>query len=240
MNITEELKSLLESVELSEDTLIKIKLMVENAIQERTAELQKQLEEAKAEAEKKIEYIKQKSDEYAEYVVKEMAEKIDLYSQFVVEKFIEENKKALIESQEYSRMKKIFEKVKETFEEGLFQINEDQYIKELKNELEERIQAYNEIFEEATQLKKKLDEKKYEEIFNSLTKDLAETQREKISRLIKNVNFKDVDEYKRAIEIMIEELSSETTKSVSVNEGKDDNSARKILDERIQKYLKYL
>lgn len=240
MNITEELKSLLENVELSEDALIKMKLMVENAIQERTAELRKQLEEAKAEAEKKIEYIKQKSDEYAEYVVKEMAEKIDSYSQFIVEKFIEENKKALIESQEYSRMKNIFEKVKETFEEGLFQINEDQYIKELKNELEERIQAYNEIFEEATLLKKKLDEKKYEEIFNSLTRDLAETQREKISRLIENVNFKDVDEYKRAIEIMIEELSSETKNLVSVNEGKDDKSARKVLDERIQKYLKYL
>jgi hypothetical protein len=243
MDIAQELKGLLESVELSEDTLIKLKLMVEQAIQARTASLQEEIETVKKEAEKQIEQIKEKADEYAQYVVKEMSEKIDSYAEYVVEKFIEENKASLIEHQEFLRMKNIFEGVKRAFEEGFVKLDESDVVAELQSKLDESTEAYNKLFEETVALKKQIEEQQFAAVFENLTRDLAETQREKILKLIENVRFASVDEFKRGVELMIEEIVASSKKEQMNEEGsseKSDSKTQPQVDDKMRQYLNHL
>lgn len=238
MDITQELKELLEGVELSEDTLIKLKLMVEQVIQSRTSSLQEEIEAIKNESTLQVESIKAKADEYAQYVVQEMSEKVDAYVEYVVEKFIEENKAALIEHQEFSRMKNVFESVKRAFEDGLFKLNESAYVSELQAKLAESADAYNKLFEETATLKKQLEEQQYGIVFENLTKNLADTQREKISRLVENVSFESIDEFKRGVELMIEEIVVSSKKEPLKEEVLTDSS--EPVNDKMKQYLNCL
>ncbi len=241
MDITQELKELLEGVELSEDTLIKLKLMIEQAIQARTSSLQEEIEAVKKESALQIESIKAKADEYAQYVIQEMSDKVVAYAEYVVEKFIEENKAALIEHQEYIRMKGIFESVKRAFEDGMFKLDESSGVSELRAKLAESTEAYNKLFEETVRLRKQLEEQQYAMVFESLTKDLADTQREKISSLIENVSFASIDEFKRGVELMIEEIVASSKKNQLNEEGSSDViSGTKTQPQNDDKMMQYL
>lgn len=243
MDISRELKELLGSAELSEDTLIKIKLMIEQAIQSRISSLQEKIETLKKEHARKIKLIKAKADEYGQYVVQEMSDKVDAYAEYVVEKFIEENKAALIEHQEFSRMKDVFDNVKRAFEDGLFKLDESACVSDLRAKLAESTEAYNKLFEETAALKKQLEELQYGVVFEALTKDLADTQREKISRLIENVSFASIDEFKRGVELMIEEIVASSRKE-QLNEEESSNShgfgTQPQISEKMKQYLKHL
>jgi hypothetical protein len=236
MDITKELKTLLEGLELSEDTLVKLKLMVEKAIQERTASLQEEIENVKKEAELQIESIKVKADEYAQYVVQEISEKVDAYAEYVVEKFINDNKAALVEHQEYERMKNVFENIKRAFEDGLFKLDESSTLHEMQKKLDEATEAYNKLFEETVALKKQLEEQQFAIVFENLTRDLADTQREKISKLIENISFASIDEFKRGVELMIEEIVS--SKKEQVNETNEKPQLQ--INDRMKEYLSRL
>ncbi|MGB9694014.1 MAG: hypothetical protein ACPLYF_04145 [Fervidobacterium sp.] len=244
MDITQELKDLLEGTGLSEDTLIKLKLMIEQAIQARTASLQEEIEAVKSNAALQIETIKEKADEYAQYVINEMSEKVDAYAEYVVEKFIEENKAALIEQQEYNRMKDVFEGVKRAFEVGMFKLDESAGVAELQAKLADITEAYNNLFEETASLRKQLTEQQYAMVFESLTKDLADTQREKISKLIENVSFASIDEFKRGVELMIEEIIVPSKKE-QLNEevtsiAKSSLRTQPQFDDKMKQYLSHL
>jgi hypothetical protein len=236
MDITKELKNLLEGLELSEDTLVKLKLMIEKAIQERTASLQEKVEDAKKEAELQIESIKVKADEYAQYVVQEISEKVDSYAEYVVEKFINDNKAALVEHQEYERMKHIFENIKRAFEDGLFKLDESSALQKMQEKLDEAAEAYNKLFEEMVTLKKQLEEQQFAIVFENLTRDLADTQREKISKLIENISFASIDEFKRGVELMIEEIVS--SKKEQVNEVNEKPQPQ--IGNKMKEYLSHL
>lgn len=244
MDITQELKGLLEGAELSEDTLIKLKLMIEQAIQARTSSLQEEIKAVKSESALQVESIKAKADEYAQYVVQETSDKVDAYAEYVVEKFIEENKAALIEHQEFARMKDSFEGVKRAFEDAGFKLDESAGTSALQAKLAESTEAYNKLFKETAGLRKQLNEQQYAMVFESLTKDLADTQREKISSLVENVSFASIDEFKRGVELMIEEIVAPSKKRQLIEEGStgaaSETKTQPQVDDKMKQYLSRL
>lgn len=226
---TEELKALFPEAELSEDTVLKIKIMVENAIKEKVdaalvesaatfeaekAELQSQIQAVQEQAAAyeqyaatEIESIKAKAQEYSEYVVQEMTEKVDAYAEYVVEKFIEDNRQALVEGQEYSRMKSVFESIKSAFEGAEYELVQVDKSSEHDAALQEAKSSYNSLYDKYQAVLKENEEMQYAMVFESLTKDLADTQKEKIKALIEHVSFVDVAEFKRGVELMIGQIS---------------------------------
>lgn len=232
---TEQLKALFGESELSEDTIVSVKLMVEEAIttkvEEATSALQEQIDaysayvidEHKAlqeQVEAYSEYViaenedlTQKANDYAAYVVEEMTNKIDAYAEYVVEKFIEDNKQTLVESNEYARMKSTFETIKEAFEGAFFQLTPTDETKKLEGELQEAKSQYNEVFGKLQTVMAENEEMQFAMIFESLTKDLADTQKEKLKALVEHVSFDSVAEFKRGVELMIGRVKDEPAQS---------------------------
>ena len=191
-------------------------------------------------------FLQEKANAYGEYVIEELSDKVDDYTSYVVEKFVDEHKSNLLEQAEYDRMKKLFEDVKTSFELNHFKLNEE--VKQLDSEditkLEESTKAYNELYGEFVNTKKQLEDMQFSMIFESMTRDLTDTQKERINNLIKNVSFSSIAEFKRGVELMVEEIST-SSKSVQLNEieyQQDiiDSAPQKPIDDKMQKYINHL
>lgn len=220
----EELKALFPDLEISEDTILKIKIMVENAVAEKTktalAESATAIEAAQAsiatiteQAEQELASVvadmTEKAEAYAEYVVKEMTEKVDAYAEYVVERFITDNADALKEGIEYGRMQRVFESIKSAFETASYELTDVKVVEDAASEaaLTEAKSTCNKLFNENQQLVKENTEMQFAMVFESMTRDLADTQKEKLNALIENVTFDGVAEFKRGVELMIAQLT---------------------------------
>jgi CII-binding regulator of phage lambda lysogenization HflD len=106
----------------------------------------------------------------------------------------------------------------------------------MQKKLDEATEAYNKLFEETVALKKQLEEQQFAIVFENLTRDLADTQREKISKLIENISFASIDEFKRGVELMIEEIVS--SKKEQVNETNEKPQLQ--INDRMKEYLSRL
>lgn len=235
----EELKTQLGSEVLSEsitdDTLIKIKLMAESFVTAKTTELKEQLDEKVAEAilikEKATEWaaivesqtdeyvneIKEKAQAYGDYikeqVTKEMSEKVESYAEYVVEEFVKENSEQFVEQSEYKKMQKVFSTIKESFEANMFPLNEDSQANQLTDKLQESKDAYSKLFKENQNLKKYATYVERTQILEQLADGLSDTQKEKIERLTES--FTDIDQYKTSINILVSDFKNKTTDVVT-------------------------
>ena len=268
MSITQEnLKELIGEQEVSEDTLLKIKIMVENSINEKVeAAVEETKKTVAEELQPKIDAlteqvatletthaeelakISESANAYAEYVVSEMTSKIDTYAEYVVERFIEDNKTALIEAEEYARMKETFSKIKAVFEEQYFDLVPTDRTSELEEQVAKVKGEYDSLFTELTEAKKENDEMRHAIVFESLTRDLAETQKEKVKTLIENVSFDSIGEFKKGVELMVKQVTESKASDTAANvvkplteESKDVGAEVKASpDGAMARYLKVL
>lgn len=264
MQITQDtLKELIGESNISADAVLKLKIMLENAIstqleeqkaeleaahQEAIVALQTQLSDAAEVHEAEALDLAEKANQYAQYVVQEMTDKIDAYAEYVVEKFIEDNRHTLVESDEYSRMKSVFASIKEAFEAAHFDLAPPTVDTiEVEGKLQEAKDAYNDIFTKYQAVVSENEEMQYAMIFEHLTSGLADTQKEKLKTLVENVSFEGVAEFKRGVELMIGQVTESSKPAVSNGEGNtvivEDAAGPEIvkpLNDAMQRYLKVL
>lgn len=265
MNIKETLSTLLPGVDISEEFVTKLSASIEAAIAQRVEEETKAIAD-KAEADKnelmekaneyeqyandQIKEVSDKANAYAEYVVEEMTRKVDDYCEYVVEKFVKENKEQLVESVEYARMSKVLNTIREAFETNFFQLNPEPASKSLETQLEERRQSFNELFEEHRLLKRQIedysayiDSENKKTIFDKVTEGLADTQKERLEKLVEKSNFNSVEEYEAGVKMMVEEFkqASNSSKSQIKEEKKQSDIIPPVIKEdngdRMKAYL---
>lgn len=260
MNIKETLASLLPNVEISDEFVTKLTASIETAVAQRVVEETKAIQE-KAEADKteleekaaeyeayaneQIKEITDKANAYSEYVVEEMTQKVEDYCEYVVEKFVNDNKAQMVETAEYARMAKVLKNIRESFETNFFQLDSAPAQQNLQKQVEESKQAFNELFEDHRTLKRQISEySNYVEnenrkaIFNKITEGMADTQKERLERLVEKANFENLEEYEEGVNLMAEEfkhikdapntfkkLASEekTTEKTVINESRSHN-----------------
>jgi hypothetical protein len=243
--LLKKIKELFEGVELSEETLLKLKLIFETAVQERTDVI---TEEAKARetslqeaAEAHSTYLQEQAEAYGEYITEELTAKADEYAKFAVEKFVEEHKKEIVDAEDVKKYKAIFEDVKAAFEKNLAALTIDSTgsdeIASLHEQIDEQKAQYSDLFEQFVDAKKQLEEKGFAEIFESLTVKLADTQKEKINNLLEHISFTDQAEFKKAVEILVEEILSASQKKEPITEEVDPKAK---VNEKMKAYLNRL
>jgi uncharacterized protein YdiU (UPF0061 family) len=219
MNIAEQLKSLLPDVEISEDFVTRLTASIETAVaqrvEEQTKEINKKAEEDLAAVQSEIKEITDKANAYAEYVMEEMTKKVDDYCEFVIEQFVEENRKKLVETEEYCRMAATLNTIREAFETNYFQLNSEPANLETQEKLAESKKDFNELFAQHRELKNQIEEySQYVEtenrkaIFETATKDLAESQKEKVQRLVEKSSFPDRATFEIGLQMMVEEFKA--------------------------------
>jgi hypothetical protein len=219
MNIAEQLAELLPGVEITDEFVGKLTASIESVVAQRVEEaveeVNKKATEYGEECQKEIVEIKQKADAYADYVVTEMTQKVDDYADYVVEGFVEENRQRLVETEEYNRMASVLKTIRSAFEDNYFSLSHEPANEKATRELTEARDAYNTLFEQHRVLKRQIaeydvyvEQHNRKSIFEELTRDLAQTQVEKIAKLLEKATFDSEEAYKSGITLMIEELTA--------------------------------
>lgn len=269
MNIAEQLKTLLPGVEITEEFVTKLTASIEAAVAQRVEEetneitekanaygqyVYEQAEEYSEHCKSQIAEISEKAEAYAEYVVEEMTKKVDDYSEYVIEKFVQEQKDRLVETVEYARMSNVLRNIREAFEANYFTLSDEPANISLEAKLEESKTAYNTLFEEHRTLKRQIDS--YSEyvdtenrrnVFERVTVNLADTQKERLLRLVEKANFPSLEAYEAGVTLMVQEITS-SDKSTSdaiakpaITEGKTVITETKVpQNDRMKAYLERL
>lgn len=240
--MNDELKALLESLELSEDTVTQMQTILEGAmkaVKDEAAAEREALEEAHA---AEITFLKEKADEYGvylkekaneygdflkgkanaygEHIKESVSGKMKEYADYAVEQFITENKERFVETEEYARMKSAFEYIKEAFEKNAFNVREDVAVVELQENLAESTRQYEALFEDLNAARTELNTINRTLILERATADLADTQKEKVNELLEAVSFETLDEYKDGVAMIVEQAKASA--AVVVEEKKEE------------------
>jgi DNA-binding Lrp family transcriptional regulator len=267
MNIAEQLKTLLPGVEISDEFVAKLSASIETAVAQRVEEetqaitdksnaygeyVREQAEQYSAECKTQIDEISKKANAYADYVVDEMTRKVDDYCEYVIEKFVEEQKERLVETIEYTRMANVLNSIREAFEASYFTLSDEPANDSLKAKLEESNYNYNTLFEEHRQLKRQIenyseyvDAENRKNVFESATASLADTQKERLERLVEKANFPTLEAYKLGVSMMVQEITSSNKSNAIAGPALQEkksviNESTIPHDERMKAYLERL
>ena len=108
-------------------------------------------------------------------------------------------------------------------------------VEELEKDLNEQVQKNVDAQAELTKIKK-------EKVLTSLTKDLTETQKEKVAELAENVEADDAEEYEQKVEVLKENYFPTEEKKVALVEdvetsNNDDESETESVPKGMEKYM---
>jgi len=257
------LKELLEGVNLSEETFDEIESMISNKVAEKIGQVTESLQEEIESKDRKIALIERQAQDYGEYVagekdleieelkesnsdqtreiIEDMSDKLDMYTGFVVDKFLEENKAFFIQTDKFNRMKSVFDTIKEAFEVNGFNLRDpsdklDEMLFSQNEQYTSLMESYNDLSKKYKQLILERETDTRTRIFEDSARNLAETQKERISKIINTMNFKGLDDFSSAVKIMVNEALETKKPHSSVVEPLKEEKKSSAMDE----YLKRL
>lgn len=232
--MNDEIKALLEELQLPEETATQITAMLSEAFEKAKAEGK---EEADAEKDDEIEKLKEeieqlneaaerneahlmekaneygahliaKANEYGEFIKESTSTAAQEYAEYAIEEFIKENKERFVETENYARINYAFEMIKESFEANGFIVNTEARVEEVQTALNESIEEYDRVFAQLQEAREEIETLQRSAIFESKTADLADTQKEKVKSLLETVSFETNDEYSEGLTMFVEQVSA--------------------------------
>tara|TARA_Y100001935_G_scaffold60730_1_gene50898 strand:+ start:2274 stop:3368 length:1095 start_codon:yes stop_codon:yes gene_type:complete len=205
----DDLKALVaEEATLSDEFKQKAEIIFEAAIQSKLTDEIDRLEE-KYNEELEAEIQSTKSD---------LVEKVDNYLNYVVEGWMEENKLAIQNGLRTEIAEDFMNKLKDLFTESYITVPEGKtdMVDELADQVEDLEAKLNETTEQAIEQAVELENLKKDAIIREHSKDLAETQVEKLKSLVGDVDFEDEETFANKVATVKE---SYFTKNTTTNSG---------------------
>ena len=145
----------------------------------------------------------------------DLVEKVDNYLNYVVEGWMEENKLAIQNGLRTEIAEDFMGKLKNLFEESYIEVPEGKVdiVDELADQVEELEATVNESTQKAIDMAVELEGYKRDAIIREATKDLAETQVEKLKKLAENVDFEDEETFTQKVAQLKESYFAKTVNS---------------------------
>ena len=216
-DFSQDLDALIESeATLSEEFKAKTAVIFEAAIKSKLSEEIDRLEENYA-TELEEEVSATKAD---------MVEKVDSYLNYVVENWMEENKLAVETGLRTEISEKFMSSLKDLFTESYIDVPESKVdlVDELAAEVEELEEALNNSMAKAIETAEELEEMKRHEVIREASKDLAETQVEKLAKLVGDITFEDEDTFAEKVKTVKESyFKKDAVESVIEDAVEDDD-----------------
>jgi len=216
VDFTADMDALVESeATLSETFKDKAAVIFEAAIKSKVSD-----EVARIESE-----LQEELDEEIKTAREEMIEQVDGYMNYVVEKFMEENKLAIENGIRTEIAEDFMSKLKDLFTESYIDVPESKVdlVDELSEQVADLEERLNETTETAIEQNQLLEELMRDAIIREHSRDLAETQVEKLKSLAEELDFEDPEAFAAKVETVKE--SYFTKKKVSVAADQLDESA---------------
>lgn len=182
------LRSLVGDVQLSEEFFVQVKTLFEAAVDQKL----------KAVAEEIAPTLQEEFESKLGEVTMTLTEKIDDYLDYVVEEWMQDNKLAVETGIKSTLAENFIMGLKKLFEMHYIDVPAEKYnvLDGLYEQAGLLQNDLNSVLRENIDLKKQLLITECAGIFVSETKDLADTQVEKLASLIENIEFSTVNEYK--------------------------------------------
>ena len=234
-DFSEDLNALVESeATLSDEFKAKTAVIFEAAVKSKISEEINRLE---------TEYQEQ-LDEEIQSTKADLVEKVDSYLNYVVENWMEENKLAIQSGLRSEIAEGFMDKLKDLFVESYVEVPESKVdlVDELATANEELEEQYNEAVAKAMTIQEELVSYKRDAIIREASKDLAETQVEKLAKLAESVDFDDAESFASMVLTLKEsDFSQKTATSVIAEESEDDTADEAVeTSAMMEQYLQAL
>jgi len=175
---------------------------------------------------------------------KELTEKVDGYLTYVVEEWMKENELAIERGIRSELVEDSMSGIKTLFTEHYIDIPEEKVdmVDDLFTKVEDLETSLDEEINRGVELQKELAQFKKDDALKQSTKDLADTDSEKIAKLAEGIEFENTEQYIEKLSVLKESyfpkadsVTSEITETDDTIELTEEQSTEK-LDESMQHY----
>ena len=217
-DFSEDLNALVESeATLSDEFKAKTAVIFEAAVKSKLAEEIDRLES---------EYQTQ-LDEEIKTTKEDLVEKVDSYLNYVVENWMKENELAIQSGLRAEIAEGFMEKLKDVFTESYVEVPESKIdlVDELaaaNDELEEQV---NEATAKALGLAEELEVYKREAIIREASRDLADTQVEKLTKLAESIDFESEEDFAAKVDTLKASYFKSDAPTSPIAEDTEDDAA---------------
>ena len=199
VDIEEDVNALFGGEDLSEEFKEKAKLVFETALNSKVSEVKEALEAKYSET---------------------LEERIDAYLEYVADEWMSENQLAVEAGLKTEMTESFLTGMKGLFEEHYVTIPEEKYdvLNNMVDKLDEMEGKLNEQINKNVALTKRLSESTSDVIFADVTEGLAVTQKDKLAKLVENVEFDSEDKYREKLVTLRESYFPTNGSNVQRNE----------------------
>ena len=207
-DFSEDLNAIMENeATLSEEFKEKTAIIFEAAIRSKLAEEIDRLEEKyNEELEAEIDSTKE-----------DLVEKVDSYLNYVVEQWMEDNKLAVQTGLRTEIAESFMNNLKDLFTESYIEVPESKVdlVDDLADQVAELEESLNTTTANAIQMAEELEAYKREAIIQEASRDLADTQVEKLKSLVSDIDFDNEETFAQKVATVKESYFTKTTKTVT-------------------------
>lgn len=205
----DELKNVLGDLELNEGTISGLQTLVENALNEKiNAAVQDAEAVLKETHAQEIAALNESILEQVNNAKKEISNKVEGYTAYAMKEYMRENEEKFKNLENLERIQESFKAIKSAFESNGFELKTDETSARLESELNEAKTTLDSVVVKLNEANLDLRNAKNALIFEHVTKNLADTQKEKVQELMESVTFDSTEDYQKAIEIIAEQVIS--------------------------------
>ena len=229
VDVTADMNALVESeATLSETFKDKAAVIMEAAVKSKVSE-----EVARIESE-----LQEEFDEELKTTREEMVEQIDGYLNYVVEKFMEENKLAIEHGLRTELAEDFMNGLKNLFTESYVDVPESKVdlVDELGTQVRELEEKLNESTEHSIYMYGELEALKRDAIIREHSRDLAETQVEKLKSLAEDIDFEDEETFAQKVSTIKESYFTKKTPQI-VGEEIDETVEEEEVSDTMSRYI---
>ena len=219
INVKEDVDALVEGEELSEEFKEKAATIFEAAVKSKI----------RGEVERIVDETNTQKDTDMETFKEDMTEKVDTYLNYVVEEWTKENELAIERGLKGEIAEDFISGLKQLFEDHYIDVPDEKYdVLEAQSEkiaeLEDRL---NEEIQKNVEAKEVKDVLVREQVISEVAEDLADTEIEKFTSLVKDVEFSDEESFAEKLNTLKESYFPKVQPS-------DDNSIDDVDDSTAQ------
>ena len=170
----------------------------------------------------------------------DLVEKVDSYLNYVVESWMEENQVAIQSGLRTEIAETFMDKMKDLFTESYIEVpaSKVDLVDELAESVEELETRLNETTQKVIDTSEELEVYKRETIIREASRDLAETQVEKLKSLVEGLDFEDEDQFASKVKTVKESyFTKEITGSEEVEQVVEDADVQTEVSSVMEQYL---
>lgn len=196
IDVTEEVAEMFAGDDLSEEFKEKVATVFEAAI---VAKVNEQLDKISANFESEL-------AEEVDTLRNEMVEKLDDYTDYVVEQWMEDNRLAVEQGIKSEMVENFMAGLKDLFTEHYIDIPDEKVdvVEELASKTEELEARLNEEMERNVEMRGLVEEYTKHSLIEEVSEDLTETQKAKFKTLAEGIDFADEETFVKKINVIKE------------------------------------